>query len=116
MDWNLFWNDCLQFVITYWRELLSVCSVVCSLLLFFFGRRYRSTIDEIKEDVLEILPNLICKVEEDGNGQRKKNAVLELVKLYIEKNFKFTPNEKLLHFFSLAVENILSTPQKKERS
>ena len=111
MDWNFI----IDFVKSYWRELLSVCSVFCSLLLFFFGRRYKTSIDEIKESVFEMLPTFICKVEESGHGCEKKSAVIELIKLYVKKTFHFELNDKLIKFFSVAIENILSTPQKKER-
>lgn len=103
-----------SFVFVYWRELLALFCSFLTLLLYVFRKRPSwNSLDEIKEDVLLVLPKFINTVEEDGNGQRKKNAVLDLVKIYVKKKFKVDCSEKLLGLFSDAIEDILSTPQKK---
>lgn len=110
MDWNLIFNFCKE----YWREILSVLGVFISVLIYCCKKRPSyNAIDKIKEDILEILPEFILKVETDGNGQRKKNAVLELIKLYVQKKYKMALSSDLESFVVVSLESILSTPQKK---
>lgn len=110
------WNQVLSFVLAYWREILSISGVIISILIYCCKKRPSyNAIDKIKEDILELLPTLILKVEEDGNGQRKKNAVLEFVKIFVKKKYKMALTSDLESFVINGLESILSTPQKKER-
>lgn len=111
MDWKIV----LHFIVEYWRELLT--ALVCLLTVLINLLKKRPTLNkiaEIKEDVLEFLPKLILKVEVDGNGQRKKNAVIELIKKYVQKKYKFDLTPDLIAFVDENLESVLATPQKKE--
>lgn len=104
----------IQFICDYWREIASCCALIITVLLYVFRKRPSfNGVDKIKEDVLEILPVLINQVEENGNGQRKKYAVVELVKLYVKKHYKIDIPVYLLDWLENSIESILSTPQKK---
>lgn len=104
----------IEFCKTYWREILSCLTVLITVVIQLLKKRPSyNLLDAIKEDILGILPELICAVEIDGNGQRKKNAVIDAVKSFVEKKYGISLPDKLLIYVSNAIEDILSTPQKK---
>lgn len=107
-------KEVLQFCLNYWREILAVCSVIITVVLYLVKRRpLVNLIDTIKEDALELLPVLINKVEKDGSGQQKKATVLEAVIQYIEKKYKTAVSPYIVAWLSDMIESILSTPTKK---
>ena len=111
MNWKLIY----EFIITYWREILTVFATIITVVLYLVKRRPKiNLLDTIKEDVLELLPVLINKVECNGNGQRKKNAVIELVNKYLQKKYQVQISPYLAGWLSDAIESILTTPTKKE--
>lgn len=109
-------KEIIDFIVKYWREIASLVVLLISVLIQLVKKKpVLNKLDEIKEDVLEILPILINKVEEPGNGQRKKNAVLQLVKQYMKKRWCLKDCPEWLELWvDDSIENILSTPTKKE--
>lgn len=105
----------LDFIVEYRNELCSVFIVIFTIVVNIIKKRPSYSGVDIKEDVLEILPALLIKVEENGNGQQKKNAVLDLIKAYVQGKYHCELSEELCGFFSRSIESILSTPQKKVR-
>lgn len=108
------WQIILNFIVQYWKEILTVLGVIITIVLYLVKRRPKvNLLDTIKEDVLELLPVLINKVECDGNGQRKKNAVIDFVNKYLQKKYQVQISPYLSEWLSDAIESILATPQKK---
>lgn len=108
------WQIVLNFIIQYWKEILTVLGIIITVVLYLVKRRPKvNLLDTIKEDVLELLPVLINKVECDGNGQRKKTAVVELVNKYLQKKYQVQLSPYLADWLSDAIESILTTPTKK---
>lgn len=68
---------------------------------------------EIYNYILRTLPSLINSCEKPGNGPLKKEFVMNEVKLLIAKEFNFYDWEFIQSFVSAAIEDILSTPEKK---
>lgn len=69
--------------------------------------------DTVKEAILSMLPELILKVEEPGNGKEKLKAVVEMCAAAISKLFPGVSVSQYIGFIKQSVEAILKTPQKK---
>lgn len=69
--------------------------------------------DTVKEAILSMLPDLIVKVEEPGNGREKLKAVVEMCAAAISKIFPGVSVNQYIGFIKQSVEAILKTPQKK---
>lgn len=69
--------------------------------------------DTVKEAILSMLPELINKVEEPGNGKEKLKAVVEMCVAAILKLFPGVNASQYVGFIKQSVEAILKTPQKK---
>lgn len=69
--------------------------------------------DTVKEAILSMLPELINKVEEPGNGKAKLQAVVEMCVAAISKLFPGVSANQYIGFIKQSVEAILKTPQKK---
>lgn len=107
-------NDIVAWCYRHWREIFYLLSLIITVVIYLCKKRPSyNLLDAIKEDILEVLPSLINSVEIDGNGQRKLNAVVNMVKDYVQKKYKIDFPEKLLAFVVSSIEGILSTPQKK---
>ena len=105
-------KDIIDFCIKHYSELITgVCAIISVVFYIVKKRPSFNEIDAIKEDILEVLPELIKAVEIDGNGQRKKNAVVKAIIDYVYKKYGFTLIDT--SFVEKSIENILSTPQKK---
>lgn len=106
----------LDFITQYWRELTSLVILLISVLISLFRKRSSLNVaDEIKKDILVILPELIKAVECAGHGQDKLNAVVLEVKKYIKKKYSIKDIDVFTPFIIASIENILSAPTKKER-
>lgn len=74
----------------------------------------------IKSFILEILPSIINTTEEKVNGatEKKETAVSTAVLMVKDKfgDLKKRDLDKIVNFTSRAVEDILSTPQKKKEA
>lgn len=109
-------SNILDFITQYWRELISLVILLISVLISLFRKRSTLNVaDEIKKDVLVILPEMIKAVECAGHGQDKLNAVVLEVKKYIKKKYSVKDVDVFIPFIISSIESILSTPTKKER-
>lgn len=110
----------VEFCKVYWREIITILSSVIALVVALIRRQKLvvNRIDEIKERLIESLPDLIMAVEVPGEGPLKLATViklgLELVKKLLNRALK---DDEIDYFTGLITENvekILSTPQRKD--
>lgn len=115
-------NYFIDFLKSYWKEILLVLEIVVTIVLFIVRKRTKiiNKLDysEILKKLLETLPYFIQKVECPGNGESKKKIVLESSLEYIAQLLGRTLTVSESEFFSDyiddAIEMILETPSKKE--
>lgn len=101
----------IEFVKTYYREIIDFILVITSLVLFIVRKRPVKVIDTLKEVILRLLPYCI-NTAEGKHGDDKKTFALDLLnQLLLEMGYDFLPEYK--KFASEQLEVILSTPQKK---
>ena len=104
----------LEFLKTYYKEIIEFSVLIITVVIALIRKKPTyNELDTIKKDALENLPSLISLVEAPGNGEQKKQAVLDLLSAYCRKKFGFVLTDDLILFFSEAIESILSTPKKK---
>lgn len=110
MDWNVV----IDFLRNHYKEIIEFSVLIFSVIICLIKKRPTlNQVDVIKEDVLEILPILINKVESPGNGEEKFSNVVLLVNQYLKNKYHIQDLSFLADFIKEAIENILSTPQKK---
>ena len=107
-----------EFIFTYFRELIACLCFLLELVFLLIGifkKRKKET--PILLDLLELVPKYIAAAEKiigSGKGEKKRDFVLdELSKVFYSYTGK-TIDEATFKFISKAIEEILSTPQKKE--
>lgn len=89
--------------------------VLCTLIILFctiLPKKVKVQ-DTVKEAILTMLPELINKVEEPGNGKEKLKSVVEMCIAAISKVFPGVSVSQYIGFIKQSVEAILKTPQKK---
>ena len=92
-----------------------VAYVVCTFIVLIINlipKRVK-VLDTVKETILQMLPELIDKVEEPGKGPEKRKAVIEMCCAAVSKLFPGVQVSHYYGFISKAIEAILKTPQKK---
>lgn len=105
----------IEFIKNHYELIGSIILVLISFILTLVKKKPSfNLIDSIKSYVLEILPKLINQVEVPGKGSTKKNLVLKLIAVELAKKFNFYDFASLEAWISEQLENILSTPSKKE--
>lgn len=109
-----------EFVLTYWKDILSAVVLVASVVIWFFKRRtYTSFDSEIISDLFVLLTGWIKDVESPGDGASKKEKVTNKSLRYVAKRYgrQLTDDEMSVWTkrVSFAIEMILATPQKKEK-
>ena len=67
-------------------------------------------LDTVKEAILSMLPELISKVEEPGNGQAKLKAVVEMCVAAISKLFPGVNANQYISFIKQSIEAIGKAP------
>ena len=113
-------NEFLLFLKEHWRILAEIAVALIVILVTIFKKKVKF-IDVVKEVILEVLPSAINKVEQkfgSGHGTEKLVYVCELVQTYICQKYGLSEEVvvRLYHsFIRENVEDILSTPTKKER-
>ncbi len=108
-----------DFIFTWYKEILFCVSVVIEFVFFIVALIKKSKKQTpITLDLLELVPKYIAAAEKilgSGKGEKKRDFVLdELSKIF----FNYTGHsmdEATFKFLSKAIEEILSTPQKKEK-
>lgn len=109
-------NLIIDFITQYWREIVSCLILLISVLINLIKKRSTlNVVDEIKRDILEILPEMTKAVECAGHGQDKLNAVVLEVSKYIKKKYNLKEVEVFTPYIIASIESILSAPTKKER-
>lgn len=104
-----------EFIKNHYELIGSILLILISIILTLVKKKpVINKIDEVKAYILEVLPGIIKEVECPGHGIDKKLLVLNSVKLLIATKFNFYDFESIKLFVSEAIENILSTPTKKE--
>lgn len=104
-----------EFIKNHYELIAAVVLVLVSIILTIIKKKpVLNKIDEVKAYILEALPGIIKEVECPGHGIDKKLLVLNSIKLLIATKYNFYDFESLKMFVSEAIENILSTPTKKE--
>ena len=103
-----------QFLLTYWREIVSTIAVIASIIIMAIKKRpVINEMDNIILKVLEKLPEWINSAESFKGADVKKALVLESVKKYVKDQFSVNLPDTYLESISQMIEVILSTPQKK---
>lgn len=109
-------KNVLDFIIQYREILVSLLLCLLTFLIQFLRKKpVINQVDTILLCVLEKLPQFINSVESAKGGELKKVLVLESVKEYVKSEFSVNLPDSFIAFIGSHVENILSTPQKKER-
>lgn len=109
----------IDFIFTYWREILLCLSFIVSFILSLirFVKKPVKVYDTLKEVIVRILPALInlAELQIDYSGDKKKEFVIaKLVESLKDLGYGDEVITQYLRFASEQVEIILSTPQKKE--
>ena len=103
-------NEVLTWCLENWKILAYI---LCTLVIFLCTVCPKKTkvLDTVKETILEILPELISKVEEPGNGKKKLHAVVEMCVAAVEKLYPGVNANQYITFIRQSVEAIGKTPQ-----
>lgn len=109
----------IDFILTYWREILLCLSFIVSFILSLirFVKKPVKVYDTLKEIIVRILPALInlAELQIDYSGDKKKEFVIaKLVESLKDLGYGDDVITQYLRFAGEQVEIILSTPQKKE--
>ena len=107
----------LDFIKTYWREILQILALLLSIVICCVRKKPVKVVDTIKEIIVRVLPAFIIKAEaSDKKGADKLSLVLDLMKGFLkEMSYGDDVISQYLPFAKEQVELILSTPQKKTR-
>ena len=106
-------------------DLKTILSLVCAFLSFLaliIGIITGSKVDlkdftSIKEFILSILPKVINAVEDLETGEKKKETAITCVLSYVQDKYGSLSQsdlKKLVSYTGVKIEEILSTPTKKE--
>lgn len=104
----------LDFLKTYYREIIEIILVITSFVLFVARKRPIKVIDTIKEVILRLLPYCINKAEVCNGDDKKTFALSLLAELLRDLGYDLLPDYE--KFAGEQLEIILSTPQKKGMS
>lgn len=88
--------------------------VIILLISIFKKKKVINEMDTILLCVLEKLPEFILSVEGVKGAELKKSLVIEAVKKFVKDKFSINLSDTFISFVSASIEDILSTPQKKE--
>lgn len=109
-------KEVLDFIVQYWQYISVGVVLIINILIFIIKKRPVMVQESLKQVLLSLLPGFIAGAEEaigHGNGSTKLALVLNACDDWLQNNgFSLTP--ELKKFIGLSIENILSTPQKKE--
>lgn len=106
-----------EFLISYWKELVSILIAVATLLLCIFRKKGKE--DPVGEFMYSHIPTFIREIESKigaGKGDTKKMLVMSIIAKYYKDitGFDLVEGSYLYDDYSRFVELILTTPQKKE--
>ena len=100
---------------TYWFELVMVFLSIISFVIVLIRSMKNKDSEEIKNMISEVLPGFINLAEASGVcGSAKLMFVVDSVLKRIKRYTSTKDEQYWMSFIRERVENILSTPQKKE--
>ena len=105
----------LDFILTYWREILEVVLLLATFLVALF-KKVKVANPSILALIDELLPTAIKYVEEtcgSGNGAEKKELCIDWILKTVKGRFADVNVERFKKYVGERIELILSTPQKK---
>ena len=111
-------KEILNFVQTYWREILEVVTLLASFLIFLC-KKVKVENPSIISFIDEYLPDAIIAAESclgPSKGSLKKKTVIDTMMEELKLKFHGIKEEKYKKYIERQIELILSTPQKKGAS
>lgn len=104
----------MDFIIANWKILLIAVLIVIDIILTIVFKKTKMT-DNVLTFIMSIIPGLINKVEEPGNGEDKLLAVITFCLSMLKDKFGMTDEQAQAYVPVIRnfIEKILSTPQKK---
>ena len=107
----------LDFLLSYWRLITLVALIVINIIICLVKRP--KVIDTVVDTINSYVPIAINAAEKTfgaGNGNLKLNNAVNNVIDYLEFRFNLSRGqlERYKKYIVVAIESVLSTPQKKE--
>lgn len=113
-----------SFILENWRLIFDFLSVICVTIFFFIKKKPIKIVDSVKTTIIAALPNIINRVEEykDIFDPSRKLDSKEKLQMALNCCYSILVDELGIREEDLclyrswlvdAIENILSTPQKK---
>lgn len=105
-------KNVLGWLLENWKILLALILALANLFVCIFRKKVK-VVDSIREFILDHLPMFISSAEKlFSNGSDKRQFVLDSVDQLLKINFSVGIDD-YIEFVELAIEKILSTPEKK---
>lgn len=101
----------IDFIRTYWRELLAAVELVVVVILWIVKKRPVQVVDTLKETIVRLLPYCINSAESAPKGEKLAACLAVLSQVLADMGIEL--NDDYKKFALEQVEVILSTPQKK---
>lgn len=108
-------KNVVDWVVAHPETVASIVAALVSLIIWIVRKRPVKVVDTFKEKILAQLPIVIAKAEEEigpGNGEKKLQFVIDFFTWQFDQE-GLKLSDSYLKFIKMAVEQILSTPQKK---
>ena len=112
-----------EFILKNWKLiaaalLMIVSTIVSTIIIVKNGKGKISVWDALKSVILEKIPSFIAMVEVDGQGEEKKNKVIQMAlkeaSESLGRSLTDDESEAIIALVSKQIELTLATPQKKE--
>lgn len=106
----------INFIIDNWQFFATFLSSVIGFIVVVFIKKkpVYNEFDNILVEIYSNLPAFIKAAEVFKGAENKKALVIESVKKFVLTHFHYSLTESQLSLIGFMVEEILSTPQKKE--
>ena len=102
----------LEFISQYWKLILCGLALIASIVISSIRKR---PVSDILGKIYQLVNKYIVAVEHPGDGLQKKQDVIELVCAALEATYPGIQVGYYKQLISQVIEEILATPQKKER-
>lgn len=106
-----------EFIVENWRLIIEIISLIVVVIFFFLKKKPYKVVDAIPDMIYFVLPSAINRAEKiygSGDGETKRNFVINVVIDYIHDRWPDVNAYDYYDFISARLEDILSTPKKKE--
>ena len=109
----------IEFLLKYWQYIVYCLAYLILLIISLIRKKVNVKVDDIFSTVLMVLPNYIKEAENKFTAGPEKfsyvfNRCVDLL-LLLTGDSKEDIIAKYTHKIHISIENILSTPEKKER-